>query len=120
LAYDELASKGMSEEDQAALDAAQAEYDELAEVIEHDAADGQAEAKLEAVQERIDTLTARTEAFSPEALEQAGAFVMMDYYGRVRIERSFVKAEAARGDEETESSETDQSFELAAPALPVM
>lgn len=110
----------LSEEDQAALDAAQAEYDELAELIEHDAADDQAEAKLEAVQERIDTLTAKTEAFSAEALEQAGAFVMMDYYGRVRIERGFVKAEAATDDEDTESSETEQSSELAAPALPMM
>lgn len=61
----------MSEDDQAALHAAQAEYDELAELIEHDAADDQAEAKLEAVQELIDALTAKREAFSAEALEQA-------------------------------------------------
>ncbi|MBC2887703.1 ParB/RepB/Spo0J family partition protein [Ochrobactrum sp. CM-21-5] len=110
----------LSDEDQVALDAAQAEYDELAELIEHDAADDQAEAKLEAVQERIDALTAKTEAFSREALEQAGAFVMMDYYGRVRIERGFVKAETATDDDETENSETEHSSELTAPSHPVM
>lgn len=110
----------LSAEDQVALDAAQAEYDEIAELIEHDAADDQAEEKLEGVQERIDALTAKTEAFSSEALEQAGAFVMMDYYGKVRIERGFVKAETATVDDETENSETEHSSELTAPSLPVM
>lgn len=110
----------LSAEDQVALDAAQAEYDEIAELIEHDAADDQAEEKLEGVQERIDALTAKTEAFSSEALEQAGAFVMMDYYGKVGIERGFVKAETATVDDETENSETEHSSELTAPSLPVM
>ncbi|WP_420703606.1 hypothetical protein [Brucella intermedia] len=110
----------LSEEDLAALDAAQAEYDELAELIEHDAADERAEAKLDTVQERIDALSAKTEAFSPEVLEQAGAFVMMDYYGRVRIERGFVKAETATDEDEIENSETEHSSELTAPSLPVM
>ncbi|RVG48966.1 ParB/RepB/Spo0J family partition protein [Sinorhizobium meliloti] len=87
----------LSEEDQAALDAAQAEYDELAELMES----GMAEARLSDVEKRIDTLNARSEAYSAEALEQAGTFVFLDYYGRLAIERGFVKpgeGEAA-GDE---------------------
>ncbi|WP_234851267.1 ParB/RepB/Spo0J family partition protein [Sinorhizobium meliloti] len=68
----------LSEEDQAALDAAQAEYDELAELIESGMADDEAEAKLSDVEKRIDTLNARSEAYSPEALEQAGTFVFLD------------------------------------------
>ncbi|MDX0284254.1 chromosome partitioning protein ParB [Sinorhizobium meliloti] len=94
----------LSEEDQAALDAAQAEYDELAELIESGMADDEAEAKLSDVEKRIDTLNARSEAYSPEALEQAGTFVFLDYYGRLAIERGFVKpgeVESA-GDEDGE------------------
>jgi len=91
----------LSEEDQAALDAAQAEYDELAELMESGMADDEAEARLSDVEKRIDTLNARSEAYSAEALEQAGTFVFLDYYGRLAIERGFVKpgeGEAA-GDE---------------------
>ncbi|MDX0184567.1 ParB/RepB/Spo0J family partition protein [Sinorhizobium meliloti] len=92
----------LSEEDQAALDAAQAEYDELAELIEGGMADNEAEAKLAEVEKRIDALNARTEAYSPEALAEAGTFVFLDYYGRLAIERGFVKPGAAAEDEDVE------------------
>jgi len=64
-------------------------------------ADDEAEAKLSDVERRIDTLNARSEAYKAEALEQAGTFVFLVYYGRLAIERGFVKpgeGEAA-GDE---------------------
>jgi len=97
----------LSEEDQAALDAAQTEYDALAELIENGVADEEAETKLAEVEKRIDALNARTEAYSPEALEQAGTFVFLDYYGRLAIERGFVKpgenAETEDGDDDGES-----------------
>ncbi|WP_037461979.1 ParB/RepB/Spo0J family partition protein [Sinorhizobium fredii] len=83
----------LSEEDQAAIDAAQAEYDELAELIENGVADDEAETKLAEAEKRIEALNARTEAYSPEALAQGGAFVFVDYYGRLCIERGFVKSE---------------------------
>ncbi|RVQ48895.1 hypothetical protein [Sinorhizobium meliloti] len=51
----------LSEEDQAALDAAQAEYYALAELIESGMAE-EAEAKLSDVKKRIDTINARSEA----------------------------------------------------------
>ncbi len=91
----------LSEEDLAALDAAQTEYDELAELIESGMADDEAEAKLSELEKRIDTLNARSEAYSVEALEQAGTFVFLDYYGRLAIERGFVKPGEAEpvGDE---------------------
>ncbi|CCE98692.1 Uncharacterized protein yubM (plasmid) [Sinorhizobium fredii HH103] len=96
----------LSEEDQAALDAAQAEYDELAELIESGMADDEAEAKLSDVEKRIDTLNARSEAYSAEALEQAGTFVFLDYYGRLAIERGFVKpGEVEAAGDENEDSE---------------
>ncbi|MEI2300538.1 ParB/RepB/Spo0J family partition protein [Ensifer sp. MJa1] len=97
----------LSENDQAALDAAQTEYDDLAQSIENGVVGDEAETKLTEVEKRIDALNARTEAYSPEALEQAGAFVFLDYYGRLAIERGFVKrdenAEAEDGDDEGES-----------------
>lgn len=97
----------LSKDDQAALDAAQAEYDELAQSIENGVADDEAEKMLADVEKRIGALNARTEAYSPEVLQQAGAFVFLDYYGRLAIERGFVKrdenAETEDGDDEGES-----------------
>ncbi|RWD51647.1 MAG: ParB/RepB/Spo0J family partition protein [Mesorhizobium sp.] len=110
----------LSEEDQAALDAAQAEYDELAELIESGMADDGAEAKLSDVEKRIDTLNARSEAYCPEALEQAGTFVFLDYYGRLAIERGFVKpgeGEAA-GDEDEDGEGLPSASGAAKPKAP--
>ncbi|TWA15911.1 ParB family chromosome partitioning protein [Sinorhizobium medicae] len=110
----------LSEEDQAALDAAQAEYDELAELIESGMADDEAEAKLSDVEKRIDTLNARLEAYSAEALEQAGTFVFLDYYGRLAIERGFVKpgeVEAA-GDENEDGEGSPSASGAAKPKAP--
>ncbi|RVH08714.1 ParB/RepB/Spo0J family partition protein [Sinorhizobium meliloti] len=110
----------LSEEDQAALDAAQAEYDELAELIESGMADDEAEAKLSDVEKRIDTLNARSEAYSAEALEQAGTFVFLDYYGRLAIERGFVKpgeVEAA-GDENEDGEGSPSASGAAKPKAP--
>lgn len=111
----------LSEEDQAALDAAQTEYDELAELIESGAADDEVEAKLAEVEKRIDALTGRSEAYSDEALEKAGAFVMLDYYGRLSIERGFVKANDIDEDEDDESgiSASVDAGETK-PAIPVI
>nr|WP_225170573.1 chromosome partitioning protein ParB [Ensifer sp. IC4062] len=87
----------LADEDQAALDAAQAEYDEIAELIESGMADDEAEAKLSDLEKRIDTLNARSEVYSAEALEQAGTFVFLDYCGRLAIERGFVKPGEVEG-----------------------
>ncbi|WP_234838628.1 hypothetical protein [Sinorhizobium meliloti] len=110
----------LSEEDQAALDAAQAEYDELAELIESGMADGEAEARLADVEKRIDTLSARSEAYRPEALEQAGAFVFLDYYGRLVIERGFVKPEEVEtaGDEDEDGEGSPSASSAAKPKAP--
>jgi ParB family transcriptional regulator, chromosome partitioning protein len=112
----------LSEEDQAAIDAAQAEYDELAELIENGVSDDEAETKLAEVETRIDALNARTEAYSAEALAQAGAFVFVDYYGRLCIERGFVKPEeTGETEDEDESGEGLPSASRAAqPKAPTI
>jgi ParB family chromosome partitioning protein len=108
----------LSGEDQAALDAAQAEYDELAELIESGMADDEAEAKLADVEKCIDALNVRAEAYSPEALVQAGAFVFLDYCGRLAIERGFVKPEAVGEDEDSEGLPSASS--AAKPKVPTI
>jgi ParB family chromosome partitioning protein len=112
----------LSEEDQAALDAAQSEYDALAALIESGMANDEAEAKLADVEKRIDALDTRTEAYSSEALAQGGAFVFLDYYGRLSIERGFVKPEDA--DESTNRVEDGENLPsasgVAKPSVPTM
>ncbi|WP_027997253.1 ParB/RepB/Spo0J family partition protein [Sinorhizobium arboris] len=110
----------LSDEDQAALDAAQAEYDEIAELIESGMADDEAEAKLSDLEKRIDTLNARSEVYSAEALEQAGTFVFLDYCGRLAIERGFVKpgeVEAA-GDGDEDGEGLPSAISAATPKAP--
>ncbi|NKL21172.1 ParB/RepB/Spo0J family partition protein [Rhizobium leguminosarum] len=118
--YPEIAP--LSEEDQAALDVAQSEYDALAELIESGMADDEAEAKLADVEKRIDALDTRTEGYSPEALALAGAFVFLDYYGRLSIERGFVKPEDAdESADRVEGAENLPSASGAAkPSVPTM
>lgn len=109
----------LSEQDQGALDAAQAEYEELAELIESGMADDEAEAKLAEVEKRIDALNARTEVYSPEALAEAGTFVFLDYCGRLAIERGFVKpgeVEAA-GDEDEDGEGLPSASGAAKPKV---
>ncbi|MGR9398071.1 ParB/RepB/Spo0J family partition protein (plasmid) [Rhizobium leguminosarum] len=110
----------LSEEDQAALDAAQTEYDELAELIENGVADDEAETKLTEVEKRIDALNARTEGYSPEALEQAGTLIFLDYYGRLAIERGFVKPDenAEMEDRDDDGEDHPSSKGTEAPKVP--
>lgn len=110
----------LTEEEEDALMNAQEEYDELAELIENGVADDQTEDKLVTVQQRIKALTSKTENYSPEAFEKAGAFIMMDYHGRPKIERGFVKAEATEDSGDNDNIETPTVEQVETPALPEM
>ena len=108
----------LSDEDQQALDAAQAEYDDLAELIEAGVADDpqEVEAKLEAIKLRIDAITAKTEVYPDETLARAGAFVMPGHGGSISIERGLIRPEdiedeepASAGDGEQEPAETAEA-----------
>ncbi len=84
----------LSEEDTAAQEAAQAEYDRLLE--DNDGKEDLPEdldrrlAELEAEIERIDD---RRHAYDPEEVARGGAFVILNYDGTVRIERGFIRPE---------------------------
>lgn len=75
-------------------DADQAEHDRLAEdydtLVDADDAD---ETALADIEQRMDALSAKSEAWSAETLSVAGAIVTLDHQGRVRVERGLVRKE---------------------------
>src|ERR1700675_917676 len=84
----------LSVEDQAALEAARREVDQLAEW--HQTADELPDhvdarlCELEAVSERLE---AKRQAYDPDDITRGGAFVVLNHDGIVRIERGFIRPE---------------------------
>lgn len=93
-------------EQHAELDRLEAEYSELAELIEAGAADDEAEAHIEAIQDRMDELQNPGEVYQSADIERAGAYVCVDHYGRLRIERGLVRPDAG-GEENGVSNKID-------------
>lgn len=98
----------LSEEDAAAYDAAQEEYDRLSS--EYESAEelpddvDQRFGELEAEIERID---AKRHAYDPDEITRGGAFVVLNHDGTARIERGFIRPEDEKPEpEEAEGGET--------------
>lgn len=95
----------LSEEDEAAYAAAQAEYDALTE--QYDSAEelpddvDQRFGELEAKIERIDALR---HAYDADEIARGGVFVILSHDGEARIERGFIRTEdeAAEADDDAE------------------
>jgi ParB family chromosome partitioning protein len=91
----------LSAEDEAAYVAAMEEYDRLSS--EYEGADELPDdvdercGELEAEIERID---AKRHAYDVEDITRSGVFVVLDQYGRVRIERGFIRPEDEKPDAE--------------------
>lgn len=84
----------LSDEDEARLDALSAEHDELAEgYSSYDEMPEDVAAKLEAVSDEIDSISAKRSAYGASVIAHGGAFVVLHHDGTVRIERGFVRAE---------------------------
>jgi ParB family chromosome partitioning protein len=123
----------LSAEDQAALDAVQAEFDSLTE--QHEAAEelpDEVDARFGELEAEIERLEAKRQAYDPDHVARGGAFVILNHDGTVRIERGFLRtedemprpeaeqageasesADAERGDggsTEEENGQSDQSF----------
>lgn len=84
----------LSEEDEARLEALSTEHDELAEG--YSSFDEMAEdvaAKLEAVSDEIDVISAKRYAYDANVIAHGGVFVVLHHDGTVRIERGFVRLE---------------------------
>ncbi|MCJ9719885.1 ParB/RepB/Spo0J family partition protein [Agrobacterium sp. SHOUNA12C] len=81
-------------EQQVELDRLETEYNDLAESIEVGAADDDAETRFEKITDRIEELRVTEERFAPDDISRAGAYVCIDHYGRLRIERGFIRSDA--------------------------
>ncbi|BAK67734.1 ParB-like protein [Sphingobium sp. SYK-6] len=84
----------LSDEDEARLDTLSTEHDELAEgYSSYDEMPEDVAAKLEAVSDEIDTISAKRHAYDANVIAHGGAFVVLRHDGTVRIERGFVRPE---------------------------
>jgi len=92
----------LSVEDQAALDAAQAEFDSLTE--QHQTAEelpDEVDARFGELEAEIERLEARRQAYDPDTIGRGGAFIVLNHDGTVRIERGFIRPEDEKPQGET-------------------
>ncbi len=93
----------LSAEDQAALDAAQAEFNSLTE--QHETAEelpDDVDARFGELEAEIERLEAKRQAYDPDYIARGGAFVILNHDGAVRIERGFIRTEDEKPQGETE------------------
>ncbi|MBY3370042.1 ParB/RepB/Spo0J family partition protein [Rhizobium laguerreae] len=101
----------MTDEQQAELDRLEGEYAELAELIEAGVADDEAEPRAESIQAKMAALADRGEIYDLEDVAKAGCYVLMDYHGKLSVERGLIRPE-----EQDEPAEgTDESSEPVPP-----
>ncbi|MEW6769753.1 MAG: ParB/RepB/Spo0J family partition protein [Pseudomonadota bacterium] len=101
----------LSVEDQAALDAAQAEFNSLTEQHESDEElPDEVDARFGELEAEIERLEAKRQAYDPADIARCGAFVILNHDGTVRIERGFVRAEDEKPDTEAVDA-SDESEE---------
>jgi ParB family chromosome partitioning protein len=103
----------LSAEDQAALDAAQAEFNSLME--QHETAEelpDDVDARFGELEAEIERLEAKRQAYDPDYIAQGGAFVILNHDGTVRIERGFIRTEDEKP--QPESEQTGEASESAA------
>ncbi|MET4489028.1 ParB N-terminal domain-containing protein [Bradyrhizobium sp. LA7.1] len=95
----------LSAEDQAALDAAQAEFNALTE--QHETAEelpDEVDARFGELEAEIERLEAKRQAYDPDYIARGGAFVILNHDGTVRIERGFIRTEDEKPQSETEQA----------------
>lgn len=83
----------LTDEMQIELDRLEEEYAELAELIEAGAADDEAELRAESIQAKMAVLADTGQAYDPDDLAKAGCYVLMDYYGKLSVERGLIRRE---------------------------
>jgi ParB family chromosome partitioning protein len=94
----------LSAEDQAALDAAQAEFNSLTEQYESaEELPDDVDARFGEFEAEIERLEAKRLAYDPADIARCGAFVILNHDGCLRIERGFMRAEDERPEPETQN-----------------
>lgn len=92
----------LSAEDQAALNAAQAEFNSLTE--QHESAEelpDEVDARFGELEAEIERLEAKRQAYAPADVARCGAFVILNHDGTLRVERGFMRAEDEKPEPET-------------------
>src|SRR5882724_2929328 len=94
----------LSAEDQAALDAAQAEFNSLTAQHESDEElPDEVDARFGELEAEIELFEAKRQAYDPADVARCGAFVILNHDGTVRIERGFIRAEDEKPEPETQA-----------------
>ena len=101
----------MTDEQQAELDRLEGEYAELAELIEAGVADDEAEPRAASIQAKMAALADRGEVYDPEDVTKAGCYVLMDYYGKLSVERGLIRPEERDEPADDEVNGTDKRTE---------
>lgn len=94
----------LSPEDQAKLDAAQAEYDAVS--LEYESAEELPEdvdAKMGTLEAEIERLSERQHVYDAADIARGGVFVVLNYDGTARIERGFIRPEDEAPEPEAEA-----------------
>jgi ParB family chromosome partitioning protein len=93
----------LSAEDQAALDAAQAEFNSLTEQNETaEELPDEVDARFGELEAEIERLEAKRQAYDPDYIARGGAFIILNHDGTFRIERGFIRTEDEKPQPETE------------------
>jgi ParB family transcriptional regulator, chromosome partitioning protein len=94
----------LSAEDQAALDAAQSEFNGL--TAQYESAEelpGDVDARFGELEAEIERLEAKRLAYDPADIARCGAFVILSHDGSLRVERGFILAEDEKPELETQN-----------------
>lgn len=84
----------LSDEDAAARDAAQAAYSALSEQYEScEELPDEVDARFGELEAELERFEAKRQAYAPEMVARAGAFVVLSHDGTARIERGFIRRE---------------------------
>src|SRR5229473_6920791 len=95
----------LSDEDQAVLEAARCEVDQLGEWNQTaDELPDHVDARLCELEADIERLEAKHQAYDPDDITRGGAFVILNHDGMVRIERGFIRPEDERPRPEAEQA----------------
>jgi ParB family chromosome partitioning protein len=95
----------LSVEDQAALEAARCEVDQLAEWNQTaDELPDHVDARFCELEAEIERLEAKRQAYDPDDIARGGAFVILNHDGMVRIERGFIRPEDEKPRPEAEQA----------------
>ena len=105
----------MADEQRAELDGLEEEHAELAEMIEAGVADDEAEPRTEAIQAKMTALADTGQVYDTDDLAKAGCYVLMDYYGRLSVERGLIRPEDVQNELADHDAETDEGSKPLSP-----